>query len=80
MARVIGMLLILAGVAALVFGGFYTTREEHSVAMGSTRITVTDSRRVPVPPLVGGLALGAGIVLFLATFERRDHGHGSTGS
>jgi hypothetical protein len=80
MARVIGMLLILAGVFALVFGGFYTKHEQHSVGMGSTTITVTDSRGLPVPPLVGALALGAGIVLFLTAFERRDPGHGSAGS
>lgn len=77
MVRVIGILLILAGVAGLVFGGFYTKREEHSVGLGSTRITVTDTRRVPVPPLIGGLALGAGIVLFLTTIDPRSQGHRS---
>jgi hypothetical protein len=70
MGRVIGVLLILAGVVALVYGGFDMNREEHSVGMGSTRITVTDTKHVPVPPLVGALAIGAGLVLFLTSLPR----------
>jgi hypothetical protein len=70
MSRAIGVLLVLAGIVALIYGGFDMKREEHSVGLGSTTITVTDSQRLPVPPLVGALALGAGVLLFVLSIER----------
>ena len=39
--------------------------------MGSTRITVSDTKHVPVPPLVGALAVGAGLILFLTSVPRQ---------
>src|SRR5262245_21396019 len=70
MGRVIGVLLMLAGVVALIYGGLDMNREEHSIGMGSTTITVTDTRHVSVPPLVGALAVGAGLILLLTSLPR----------
>jgi hypothetical protein len=70
MARAIGILLILAGMVALVYGGFDLKREEHLVAVGPARITLVDDHELPLPPLAGVIALGAGLLLFVLSVPR----------
>lgn len=62
-----GIALIVAGVAVYLRGGI--TRKEEVLDVGP--LTVTKSERQPVPPLVAGLAVGAGILLVLAGTRRK---------
>jgi hypothetical protein len=67
---IIGIILIAAGVIALGYQGFtYTTREK-TVDLGPLQITSEKTHTLPIPPIVGALALIGGIVL-LVTDRRK---------
>jgi hypothetical protein len=62
-ATVVGVLLIALGVISLVFGGVVFQHEEKIVDIGPIEATKTEKKRLPLPPLLGGLALASGVVL-----------------
>ena len=63
MNKTLGMLLIAVGVVGLVWGGFtYTTREK-VVDIGPIDISRDKSHSIPLPPVLGAVALIGGIVL-----------------
>ena len=64
-ASIIGILLIVGGLAALLMGGFSFTRSEKVLDVGPLEATVETRERVPLPPIVGGIALAAGVALLL---------------
>lgn len=60
---VIGIVLIILGVVALAYQGVtYTTREK-VVDLGPLKITADKENRIPLPPILGVLALAGGVVL-----------------
>ena len=65
----IGIVLIVLGIIALAYQGFtYTTREK-IIDAGPIQISADREKTIPLPPILGGLALVAGVVL-LATSKR----------
>jgi hypothetical protein len=59
----VGIGLIILGVLALAYQGItYTTREK-VIDLGSLTASVDKERRMPLPPIVGVLALAGGVVL-----------------
>ena len=66
MIRILGVILIVLGVAGLAWGGFtYTTREK-VVDIGPIHATRDQTHTVLLPPLAGAVALIGGIVLLVA--------------
>jgi uncharacterized membrane protein HdeD (DUF308 family) len=61
--RTLGIILILAGVAALTFGSITYTRREKVVDVGPIQASVDHKERVPLPPIAGAVALVAGVFL-----------------
>lgn len=62
----IGIALIALGLIALAYQGItYTTREK-VVDLGPLKITAQQEKTIPLPPILGGLALAGGIVLVVA--------------
>ena len=62
---VVSVLLIVFGLFALAVGSFtYTTREK-VLDLGPLQATTDTHKRVPLSPLLGGLALAAGVVLLV---------------
>ena len=58
---IIGIVLIVLGVAGLIFGGIsYTTREK-IVDIGGLHVTAETRKTIPIPLIVGGLAVAGGI-------------------
>jgi len=72
MARVIGMLLIIGGILGLVYGGFTYNQTHRDVNLGSVEVTHNTRQSVWVPPLVSGICLVGGLVLFATSFTRRS--------
>lgn len=59
----LAILLIVLGALALAYQGFsYTTREK-VIDLGPIQTTVAEKHSVPLPPIVGALAIAAGAVL-----------------
>jgi uncharacterized membrane protein HdeD (DUF308 family) len=65
--RAIGVLLIIIGVLALGYQGFtYVTRDK-VVDIGPVEITKEKTKTVYFPPILGAVALVAGIALTLTS-------------
>ena len=61
----LGIVLIILGVLALAYQGIrYTTREK-LIDIGPLNVTTTEKKTIPLPPIVGGAAIVAGIALIL---------------
>jgi hypothetical protein len=59
----IGIILIVIGIFAFAYQGFsYTTREK-VVDLGPIHMTAEKTRTIPLPPIVGGIALVGGILV-----------------
>ena len=59
----IGFVLVVVGVLALVYGGISYNRERTILDVGPFKATATEQKNVPFSPIVGGIALLAGILL-----------------
>jgi hypothetical protein len=58
-----GAVLILIGVLALAYQGFTYTKREKVLEIGPLQATTETEKTIPVPPLVGGLAIVSGVAL-----------------
>jgi uncharacterized membrane protein len=69
-ATILGIALIMLGLVAFAYQGItYTTREK-VIDIGPLQATVDTKQTLPLPPLVGGLALVGGIALLLVGARR----------
>jgi len=64
--KLLGALLIAAGVLGLVYGGFSFTKETHDIKLGPIELAVKEKESVSVPSWagIGAIALGAALLLF----------------
>ena len=61
----LGVALIVLGIVALVYQGISYTTRENVIDLGPLQATVDKKQTIPLPPLVGGLALAGGIALLI---------------
>jgi len=62
-AAYIGIALILIGVLSFAYQGItYKTRDK-TVEIGPLQITTEQTHTIPLPPIIGALALTGGIIL-----------------
>jgi hypothetical protein len=61
----IGIVLLVLGVLALAYQGVNYTRHEKVLDIGPIHATAEKHERIPLPPVVGGLALAGGFVLLV---------------
>ncbi len=61
--KTVGIILIILGVLALVYQGVQYTSREKILEIGSLKVSAETKKNIPLPPIVGGAALVAGIVL-----------------
>ena len=62
---ILGVILILLGVLALAYQGITYTKREKILDVGPVQATADREKTIPVPPLVGGVALAGGIALVI---------------
>ena len=61
----VGVALIVLGLVALAYHGItYTTREK-VFQIGPLEATKKTEKTIPLPPLLGGVALAGGVVLVI---------------
>jgi len=63
---VIGIIFIVIGIVALAYQGFTYTTKEKVVDLGPLKVEAKREKTIPLPPLLGVLAIGAGIVMVVA--------------
>lgn len=65
MTRILGVLLIVAGIAGLAYKSFTVPGEKKGVQIGSLDLSVQKKERVEVPTWAGVAAIAAGAGLLL---------------
>ena len=71
MMKIVGLLLIGIGIVALALGGISYTKREKVVDIGPIEATAETRETIPLPPLLGGLALVGGVALMIAGSRKR---------
>jgi drug/metabolite transporter (DMT)-like permease len=61
----VGIVLIVLGALALAYQGINYTRQKKVLDVGSVHLTTETHERIPLPPILGGLALAGGVVLLV---------------
>lgn len=69
--KIVGLVLVVVGIVALVWGGVFWTNQKTVLDAGPLQVTTSDRDGVRVPPVVGGLALIGGILLLVLPERRR---------
>ena len=64
-AKIAAIVLIVAGVLGLAYGGFTYTNDHQEIRMGSMSVTMNEHRTVPIPLWAGitAVVLGVGLLL-----------------
>jgi len=65
------MLLIIAGILGLVYGGFTYQKTHKDLDLGSVTVTHNEKQTFWAPPLVSGIVLLGGVILFATSFAGR---------
>ena len=63
---VVGVFLVLVGVAIVVFGEFTYTSTRKAVQVGPLGIVAEEKKRFSIPPAIGGVLVAGGIILLIA--------------
>jgi hypothetical protein len=68
--KAIGIVLIVLGVISLTYQGFTYTTHKKVLDVGPIQATKEVHHSVPLPPILGGIALIGGVVLLV--FDRKN--------
>ena len=68
--KVLGVLLVIVGMVALLYGGFTYTKHEKVIDVGPIEASVDKKERFPMPPVAGAIAVLAGVVLLVSSRRR----------
>jgi len=69
--RILGFVLIVIGVISLAIGGISYTKREKVLDIGPIEATAERQKTIPLPPLLGGLALAGGVALLIVGSRRK---------
>jgi len=61
----VALILIVLGVVALAYQGITYTQTRKVVDLGPIEASVEERRTIPLPPVLGGLALICGVALLV---------------
>ena len=62
----LGIVLIVLGLAALAYQGFTYTTRETVIDIGPIKATADREKTVPLPPILGIVAVAGGVALMVA--------------
>ena len=64
--KILAIVLIVAGVLVLVYGGFTYIKETHKTNLGPIELSVQEKKTVNIPVWagVGAIVVGSGLLLF----------------
>ncbi|MGC4080535.1 MAG: hypothetical protein QM736_00055 [Vicinamibacterales bacterium] len=63
--KIVGILLLVLGLAGLISGGLSWTRKTKVIDAGPIELSADKHESLPIPPIAGGLLLVAGIVILV---------------
>lgn len=62
-AKILAILLIVAGGLGLMYGGFTYTKDTHEAKVGPIELSIKDKETVNIPIWAGVGAIAAGVIL-----------------
>jgi hypothetical protein len=68
---IVGIVLIVLGAVALAYQGITYTTSEKLVDLGPLKVEAKKEKTIPLPPVLGGVALVVGVVLLIASSRGR---------
>lgn len=68
--KIIGILLIVAGIAGIALGGFSFTQETHKASLGPLNLSVAEQKTVDIPLWASIAAIVAGAAVLVAGSKR----------
>lgn len=68
--KIAGLVLVVVGIVALVWGGVFWTDRDTVIDAGPLQVSTEEREGVAIPPILGGLAVIAGIVLLVVPARR----------
>ena len=68
---IVGIILIALGVIALAYQGITYTTKDKVIEVGPLKVEATKEKTIPLPPVLGGVAVAAGVVLLIAGARSR---------
>jgi len=63
--KVIGIVLVVLGLAGLLLGGISWTDRDTVIDAGPLQVQKEERERLPIPPIAGGILLVVGVVLLV---------------
>lgn len=69
--KLAGIVLIVLGALALAYHGIRYVDRDKLIDVGPLKVTTSVKKTLPVPPVVGGIAVAAGIALVLADRKKK---------
>ncbi len=69
-ATLAGLVLLVLGVLSLAYQGITYTTHKRIADIGPIQATKEEKQTIPLPPILGGLALAGGVVLLIAGTKR----------
>ena len=69
--KLAGIVLIVLGALALAYQGIRYTTQEKLIDLGPLKVTSTEKKTIPLPPIVGGVAIVAGIAMIYTDRKKR---------
>jgi uncharacterized membrane protein len=67
-----GILLVILGALALAYQGISYTSQEKIIDVGPIHATAETQKRIPLPPILGGLMLVGGVSLLVMGARRKS--------
>jgi hypothetical protein len=68
--KMLGLVLLVAGMLGLIYGGFTYTRDTHTAKLGPVELTVKEKDTVNIPIWAGVCAMLAGGALVIFSDKR----------
>lgn len=68
--KIIGIILIVAGILMLVFRNISFTKQEKVLDIGPVEINKKEKKTIDWPNYAGGIAIAAGVVVLLASRKK----------
>ena len=68
--KIVGILLIVAGVLGMALGGFSFTKETHKASLGPINVSVAEEKQVNVPLWASIAAIVAGAAVLVVGSKR----------
>jgi hypothetical protein len=62
----VGLLLVVLGLIGVAYGGITYSRQREVAHVGPLQVTAREEHTIPISPILGGIAIVAGVALIVA--------------